>query len=203
MRVFVPRYLACAIPAQTLLIAYAGYSIFGVLGGRIWALAAIFLTTASPMAIWEGGKPGFEALMPFMQIIRAESTSNPPPVFFCSVLPESNFYNWRSGLSPDSYLYSGFVAYPMKNELLPLPYRLTPDAESYIAEKLQTELANKPEVLFVTHEKVWESWMIDRMKAAGFEARVLQPNVYTVIIFRRFPPIRTGLLVPNPRSSSS
>jgi Dolichyl-phosphate-mannose-protein mannosyltransferase len=187
MRVFVPRYLSSAIPAQALLIAYAGYSTFGAVSGQIWALAAVLLTTASPIAIWEGHKPGLEALKPVMEIIHAESNASAPPVFFSSPLPESNFYNWRSGLTAESYLYAAFVAYPIKNKLLPLPYRLTPDAQSYVSEKLQTDIAQEREVLFITHEKDWEPWMIARMKEAGFEAVVQQPNIYTVIIFRRPP----------------
>jgi len=45
MRVFLPRYLAFSLPAQALLLAYMGYSIFGALGGRIWALIAVLLST--------------------------------------------------------------------------------------------------------------------------------------------------------------
>jgi hypothetical protein len=193
MKVFVPRYIASSVPAQALVLAYGGYSIFGGVTGRLWALIAVLLTSASPAAIRKAYKTGTEELMPFMRIIQAESTSQvPPPVLFCSQLPESNFYNWRAGLRSDSYLYTAFVAYPMKNRLVPLPASLSDDAKRYVEQELQTDLAHVPEILFVDHEEfgfktTWNDWMIARMKQAGFEAAIQKPNSYWVIIFRRPP----------------
>jgi len=152
MRVFVLRYLAFSVPGQALVLAYVGYSVFGALGGRMWALMAVLLSTGSPVSIFVSRTVGPEELMPFIQIIRAESTKFTPPVFYSSPLPESNFYNWQDGLSGASRFYAPFVVYPIKNQLLPLPYRLTDPVKSHISNTIQTQLKDQPEVIFITHE---------------------------------------------------
>jgi Dolichyl-phosphate-mannose-protein mannosyltransferase len=190
MRIFLPRYLAFSAPAQSLLIAYAGFSVFGASMGRLWALAAVLLSIASPSpwSILAGRHVGIEELRPFLQIIRRESISHTPPVFYSSPLPESNFYDWQSGLAKGSYLYAPFVAYPMKNKLLPLPYRLTDEVKAHISNVIQSELTREPEVIFVTHsthELEWNSWLTARMKEAGYNAETVEPNAYSVTIFKR------------------
>jgi hypothetical protein len=185
MRMFVLRYLVYSVLAQVLLLAYAGYALFGPRMASAWALIAVVLSTASPVTILAGRKPGREALMPFMRIIQAESIGTSPPVFFRSELPESDFYDWRSGNEKNSYLYTPFVAYPMKNRLLPLPYRLTDEVKAHISGVVDSQLIKEPTVLFVTHEETWAPWMIERMGRAGFEASVHAPNAFTVIVFKR------------------
>ena len=189
MRIFVDRYMASSIPAQALLIGYAGYAVFGALAGRVWVLLAVLLTTASPMAILAGRNPGFRELMPFMRIIRQESISKTPPVFFPSGVSEGSFQDWRSGLREDSHLFAPFVAYPMKNKLLPLPHKLNEDAKRYVSQELQTELATETEVLFVgmDDDPAFSRWMIARMKDAGFDDTVKRTNLYHIIIFKRAP----------------
>jgi hypothetical protein len=185
MRMFVLRYLAYSALAQVLLLAYAGYVVFGPRLAGVWAVTAVVLSTASPAAILSGFKPGPEALRPFIRIIQAESAGTPPPVFFRSELAESDFYNWRSGMQNDSYLFAPFVAYPMKNRLLPLPYHLTDEVKAHISAVIQSELTNVPTVLFVTHDETWVPWMIERMQEAGFSAHVRVPNAFTVVTFKR------------------
>jgi hypothetical protein len=187
MRVFVPRYISYSALAQVLLLAHAGWCVLDSRAARTWAIVGVLLSTASPLSIAFGRARGVEELRPFMRIIRTESAKGvPPPVFFCSPLPESNFYNWRAGVAA-SYLYAPFVAYPVPNEFLPLPYRLTDEVKEHISRVINTELIDKPEVLFITHQTLvnsWMPWMLQRMKEAGFDAKVEQPNAYTVIIFR-------------------
>jgi len=74
----------------------------------------------------------------------------------------------------------------MKNRLLPLPYKLTDSVKSYISDTIQTQLKDQPEVIFITHEApYWNAWMISKMAAAGYHAVTLQPNLYSVIIFKQ------------------
>jgi hypothetical protein len=186
MRMFVLRYLAYSALAQVLLLAYAGYAVFGPRIAGVWAVIAVVLSTASPVTILSGFKPGPESLMPFLRIIQAESTGGAaPPVFFRSELAESDFYDWRSGLQKDSYLFAPFVAYPMKNRLLPLPYHLTDEVKTHISAVIHSELANVPAVMLVTHDETWVPWMIERMQEAGFSAHVQVPNAFTVVTFKR------------------
>lgn len=190
MRVFLPRYIASALPAQTLLLAYAGYSLFQTLPARYWALCGVLLSTPNIWAFMAPAHAGLEELGPFMRIIRSHSHESLPPVLYSSPLPESDFYNWKAGLANESYLYAPFVAYPMKNELLPLPFTLnTPAVKAHIEELLQSRLATTREVIFVSHtfehEDAWNEWLISRMKESGFTAEVQTPNLYHVLIFSR------------------
>jgi hypothetical protein len=193
MRVFLPRYIASAVPGQTLLLAYAGYSLFQTLTARCWVLCAVLLSTASPLALWASRKKGAEELQPFVSIIRSQSLKDAPPVFFSSPLWESNFYDWRAGMGNGSYLYTPFAAYPMKNRLLPLPFSLNNDeVKAHVAGVIESQLAGTREVLFVSRafagEEGWNQWLIARMKEAGFNAEIKTPNSYYVLIFRRTAP---------------
>ncbi len=193
MRIFLARYIASAVPGQALLLAYAGYSLFQALPARFWALCWVLLSTLSLWLFSITRHTGPEELGPFMQIIQAHSRKNLPPVLFSSQLPESDFYNWKAGLANESYLYAPFVAYPMKNRLLPLPFTLNTEAvKAHIEEVIQSQLAETPEVIFVSHsfagEKAWTEWLVGRMKEAGFTAEAQAPNQYHVLIFTRYTP---------------
>ncbi len=185
MHMFVPRYLTYSLLGQSLLLAYAGYTLFGAAAARVWILVAILLTTGAPSTIRAGSLAGFTELMPFMRVIRAESADGTPPVFFRSELPESDFYDWRAGLAPNSYLYAPFVAYPMSNRLLPLPYTLSADAKAHISEVIRTELPGVPKVLWISFRGLGQEWMTERMRAAGYQARSVTPNGFTVVVFER------------------
>ncbi len=191
MRIFVPRYIASAVPGQTLLLAYAGYSLFQALPARFWVLCWVLPSTLSLWLFSITGQTGKEELGPFVRIIQAHSRKNVPPVFFSSQLPESDFYDWKAGLGNQSYLYAPFVAYPMKNRLLPLPFTLDTEAvKAHIEGVIHSELAETPEVIFVSHsfdgEKAWTEWLRGRMKDAGFTADAQTPNGYHVLIFTRY-----------------
>ncbi len=190
MRVFLPRYIASAIPGQTLLLAYAGYSLFQILPARFWAVCGVLLSTPGIWAFMMPAHTGLEELGPFMRIIREHSREILPPVLYSSPLPESNFYNWQAGLANESYLYAPFIAYPMKNRLVPLPFTLNTDAvKAHIEELLKSQLAETPEIIFVSHsfehEDAWNEWLIARMKEAGFTAEMRTPNLYHVLIFSK------------------
>ena len=186
MRVFIARYMTFAVPAQALILAYIGFSVFGPASSRVWALLAVLLSTGSPLSMIAGRKVGYEELMPFMRVIKAESVKANPPVFYSSPLPESNFYDWKDGLSGTARLFAPFVVYPMPNKLLPLPYWLTDEVKADIQDVVRKRLREQREVLFVTHEpQSWNAWMIAELKQAGFSAKVVQPNGYSVTIFTR------------------
>lgn len=185
---FFDRYFGYALLGQALVLAYAGWSVFESEAARVWVLLAAILSTASPLAMAAGFHSGQEDLAPMLNIIRTESSrGNLPPVFFSSPLPESNFLNWKAGVAK-TYLYAPFVAYPIPNRVLPLPYLPAEDAKQYISNTIESQLTHTREVIFATHRanfSVWVPWMMARMQQAGFTGQVEQPNSYTVLIFRR------------------
>ena len=188
MRLFVPRYFSFSILAQVLLFVSVAYRVLQSRVAQTWAMLGVLLSTASPMSMAAGRTRGAEELMPFINTIRSESAKGtPPPVLFSSPLPESNFENWRTG-APGSHFYAPFVAYPVPNQILLLPYRFTDEVKQHIAELLRTELRDRPEILFVAHQVLadsWKAWILQTMTTAGFTATIEHPNVYYVIIFRR------------------
>lgn len=185
MHVFVARYIAFSFPGQVLLLAYAGYCVFGRIEGRVWAVLAVLLSTASPLSMLAAHETAEEELLPFVRIIRSESAQGAPPVLFRSEFQESNSLDWRGGTPETSRLYAPFVAYPIRNPLVLLPYHLTDDVKAYISSTIDSTLANLPEVIFVTHDNTGVDWMIERMGRAGFQAHTKKPNSFTVVIFKR------------------
>lgn len=185
---FFERYFGYSLLGQALVLAYAGWSVFQSQAARVWVLLAALLSTASPLSMAAGFHFGQEELTPMLKIIRAESSRGSlPPVFFSSPLPESNFYNWKAGVAK-TYLYAAFVAYPIPNRILPLPYLLADDAKQYVSNVLESQLIHTKEVIFVTYKtnfNTWVPWMMTRMQEAGFTGQVEQPDSYTVVIFRR------------------
>ena len=148
----------------------------------------MLLTTGNPLNLATARQPGAHDLGPFMQVIREESVNaeaNPPPVLFQSSLVESNFLDWRSGNSVNSYLFAPFAAYPMKNRLVPLPFRISVEAEDYIAGLLRTDLRNQHKIILVTHDLLHIPWFAARFKEAGFTEKTALLNDYTVMVFER------------------
>lgn len=193
MRMFAARYVSYSGLALVLLLTFAGVSIFGSRTGFTWALVLVGLTTIGNVFALAGPhQPSLEELGPFMRVIRDESASaDRPPVLFQSTLVESNFYDWRAGNSPESYLLAPFAAYPVKNELLPLPYALTDDVKAHVQHLLQTDLKNRRKVILVPHDVLWIHWFVERFQEAGFTYRFVRPNAWWVIVFER--PGRVGL----------
>jgi hypothetical protein len=186
MMVFIDRYLSYSAMAFALLISYAAYSIFGKRRSYVWALLVVLLTTGNILKLAGPWRPGEHEVGPFMRVIRDESAnskSHLPPVMFQSSLVESNFYKWRSGNSPDSYLFTPFVAYPVKNKLVPLPFSMTADAEDYVANELKTELNHEAKIILVLHDVIRIPWFDERFKQAGFHSRVQHLNDYWVMVF--------------------
>jgi hypothetical protein len=188
MRLFVPRYFSYSILAQVLLFVALAYSVLQSRVAQTWAMLGVLLSTASPLSISAGRARGSEELKPSLDIIRSENAKGtPPPILFSSPLPETNFEDWRAG-APGSHAYAPFVAYPVPNRILLLPYRFTDEVKQHVAELVRTELRDKPEVLFMAYQvfaESWESWLLQTMKDAGYTATVEHPNGYYVILFRR------------------
>ena len=185
MQIFVSRYLAFTLPAQALLFAYIGITLFGSAGARVWALTAVLLFPANPIFLRFGRNPESE-LLPLIRLIRSDPTA---PVFFPSLLYESQFYDWRAGNQPSSYLFAPLVAYPIPNPVFPLPYVPTDDVKNYISDVIDSQLARAPEVLFVAAGNRWEDfatdWVTDRMRLAGFHAAVRRGGTFTVLVFTK------------------
>jgi hypothetical protein len=189
MQAFAERYLSYSGLALVLLLTYAGYSVFGRRIGLIWALVAMLLTTGNVLRLAGARQPGKTELGPFMRVIRDESVNagaDLPPVLYESALGESNFYDWRSGNSPNSYLYDPFVAYPMKNRLVPLPFGLSPDVEHHVEHLMESDLKFRNKVILVIHNPFWIPWFVERFEKAGFVDRITQPNAFFyVMVFER------------------
>jgi hypothetical protein len=189
-KIYVQRYVSYTTIGQALLFAYAGWFIFESRIARAWILLAVVLSTASPLSIAQSRHPGEEDLRPMMRVIRDESSNGSlPPVFFCSPLPESNAADWKGGIAT-THFYAPFVAYPMPNKLLPLPYRLDRPAREEVNRRIDSELKNYREVLFVTHgtnSDTWIPWMVSRMAQSGFDSRIEPAGAYVAVVFRRQP----------------
>ena len=102
-----------------------------------------------------------------------------------SGLTESDFLDWQAGNAPDSYLFATFVAYPMKNTLVPLPFRLTDQVKDHVVQLIDHSLKNENKIIFVTSDPSWIPWFDEQFEKAGFTSRWIKPNIYSVGIFER------------------
>jgi hypothetical protein len=188
-QVFVDRYLSYSGLGLVLVLGYAGYSIFGARTGAVWSLTIVLLGSAVVLIRAAQPGPDDRELGPFMRVIRDESTGSAtalPPVIFQSNLVESNFYDWKSGEhSRQSYLFAPFVAYPMTNRLVPLPFRMTQEAEDYFRHELKTDLKDQGKVILITYDVTRITWFADRFTEVGFNSRVLHLNDYWVMVFEQ------------------
>jgi hypothetical protein len=185
--IFVPRYISYSALGLVLLLTSVGYSVFGPRVGFVWVLLGALLTTGNPLHIATIRNLGAAELRPAMRVIQNESAGqlSLPPVLARSDLTESDFLDWRAGNAPDSYLFAAYVAYPMKNQLLPLPFRLTDPVKDYVVELIDGPLKSENKVLFVTSDPGWIPWFDEQFQKAGFTSRWIKPNVYSVGIFER------------------
>jgi hypothetical protein len=182
-RPFVPRYLIFTLPAQALLLAYAGVCLFGFAGARLWAVLAVLLFAANPLVIISTGTAA-NTLLPVTQFIRSRPAD---PVFFPSLLYESQFYDWRAGNQPGSYLMAPLVAYPVRNPVFPLPGTPTYDVKDYISGIIDSQLGGAQEVMFVVSTDRWEDfvsdWVTERMHVAGFQVAIHKEGSFIVYVF--------------------
>ncbi len=184
--IFVPRYISYSALGLVLLLTSVAYSVFGPRVGFAWILAAALLTTGNPFHIANLRTPGGYELRPAMRVIQNESKGQRslPPVLVRSDLTESDFHDWQAGNAPQSYLFAAFVAYPMKNTLEPLPYRLTDPVKEHVVQLIDS-LKNENKIIFVTHEPAWIPWFDEQFKKSGFTTRWMTPNHYSVGVFER------------------
>jgi hypothetical protein len=180
------RYSLYSGMAFVLILVCIGYLAFGARGSLALALLSI-LSTGNFLRIAAIEKPTAEELLPAMRTIAEESAgqATPPPVLARSQLVESNFNDWQAGNVPGSHLYASFVAYPMKNELVPLPYALTDSGKAHVADLIRGVLKDRQEVLFVSPNESWVSWMDEEFQHNGFSVRWVKPNKYYIGVFQR------------------
>ena len=185
--IFVPRYISYSGLGLVLLLASVGYSVFGPRAGFAWVLMGTLLTTGNPLHITAIRNLGAAELRPAMRVIQNESTGqlSLPPVLARSDLTESDFLDWQEGNASESYLFAAFVAYPMKNTLVPLPFRLTDPVKDHVAQLIDHSLKNENKIIFVTSDPSWISWFDEQFEKAGYTSRWIKPNIYSVGIFER------------------
>jgi hypothetical protein len=181
MRIFVARYLCFSLPGQSLLFAFVLHRVAGASRARLCALGAVLLFAANPMLSLRA-KASAQELLPVIRILRSEPYA---PVFFPSLLQESLAYDWKSGNVPDSYLFAPLVAYPIANNVIPLPAKPTDEARAFADQTIENRLTTASTVLFVDEEQKWEVWIVDRMRRAGYKATSRPAGNFTVFEFTR------------------
>ena len=183
VQVFVSRYLGSSAPADAILLAAIGTALFQERAAVGWAVLAVLLTTGSPREWRHAWRISAVEARPMIAAVRTISPVNPPPILFFSSLVESNFLDWRSGLS-GSYLFTELIAYPIPNRVLPLPTRLEVDIEYHITGLLDSELKDAPEIVFVRGGELPE-WVTIEMTSRGYRVERLRPNAYSIAVFRK------------------
>lgn len=186
MNLMVSRYVSFSAPATVLLMVHFAYSVFDTSKVRIWVVAAVALSTASPFAMTKHWRVGEDELGPAFSVIRSEDPRHLAPVIFRSELPESNYGDWRNGTTPESWIRQTFSMYSVWNPIICIPYTMNEEAKAWMSSVIDDQFHTVQRVILLTREDVnTERWMRERMKAAGFTADVHQPNAFMVIVFSK------------------
>ncbi len=184
VRLFVTRYLGSSTVALALLLAALAVGLFSarvVAGGAM----LVALALGGPVGWWMGSQPTKLEALPMVEIVRSITPERPPPVFFHSLLTESNILPWRKGLE-GSYAFNELVAYPIPNRVYGLPIRMDADVEYHIKGILDGELAGAPVVVFVKMGEL-PPFEVREMVNRGYRVEIQARNYYMVGIFRRNP----------------
>lgn len=186
---FATRYLLFVTPAFFILLASA-IAWIPAAHHRLLVLFAILAGTvlhpANLMLAYAGQPIGQEDWRASMEAVRQYSGASSPPVFIRSGLAESNRLRWQEGARPDNYTLAALSAYPVTNPVLALPFDLTPEVEQFVRSKLDGELRNAPQILFVADSTVEVTpWFAAEMKARGYTERHTDRSSYTIASFER------------------
>ena len=118
--------------------------------------------------------------------VRQIDPSGAAPLLIQTGYAESNLFDWQSAGVRHSYLSSPTAAYPVKNEILPLPY--VPDAKSkeYLETLLTARLLHQQNIYVIAfQDSRLELSVKEGLLRHGFTATSAQDRLIRLTTFSR------------------
>ncbi len=136
--IFATRFLIYALPPFFILLAWAIQQV-GNASGRFVLVGGIALSAAlyvPQMAVTHEWRTPLATA----QTVAGAGT----PILLRSGFVESPIFDWKSEPNPATHLFSPLLAYPVRNEIIPIPFFVDAAAESYIEDQVQRRAASHP-----------------------------------------------------------
>ena len=179
---FATRYVIYALPPAFILLAWC---ISQVRNQRaVFALAAAIAVSAALYVPHMQTPPEWRT-----PIAEAQAAAGPSaPLLIRSGFVESAVLDWRSEPRPDTHLFAPLIAYPVRNEVIPVPFFVNDDAERYLEKQIESReyAAGRFGLLAETGSDVLRR--LPRWFAArGYAASVRQSGGFEIVVFTRAP----------------
>jgi hypothetical protein len=128
---FATRYLIYALPPCFILLAWGIVQIV-----NLRARFALTLAIALNAALYVGSVGSTNEWRTPLAIAQTIGGAN-TPILLRSGFVESGKLDWKSEPQPGSYLFAPLLAYPVPNEIIPMPFYVDRDAEGYLEHEIQ------------------------------------------------------------------
>jgi hypothetical protein len=184
--VFVPRYYSLALAGAALAgVALAARHI----PSRMWKPLALALGLGVVLlrADWRQVWPAHDnmdwrgAATAINQLAPGPAT----PILCPSPFVEAQEPLWQPGYPLPSVLYSPLAIYPIRGQVIPFPFRPSPDTERFAAELAESALLSSGRFFIYGHRinaYFWENWYRRRPELAGWNSRRQGPAGDIVVV---------------------
>jgi len=183
---FVPRYMMCMIPAQTLLLAWCLRGLQPVSAQRavlagylVVVLVARGLKVAHTNEDWRGAAAAVSA------------SNGTHPVLFSGTYTESRNLGWVEDARHAAYMRAPLDYYPAGGPTMVLPLFVGPDSEAYVERVLGATAGLEHGFALIERSSKfpsWAPWLDARLRTKGYRMRrVWDKGNPSAWIFERSP----------------
>jgi hypothetical protein len=176
---FATRYLIYALPPFFVLLAW-GVRQLTAERARITVVFAIALSAA--LYVPQLRMNEWRTPLASIASVAGENT----PVLLRSGVVQSAVLDWKSEPQPDSYLFAALTAYPVPNEIIPVPFFVNRDAELYLEQEIQRRAALHERFCLIAEPN---SDVLDTLprwfERQGYSAQTHEAGGFLLTVFER------------------
>lgn len=175
---FATRYMIYALPPFFILLAW---SIEKVRKQR--ARFALVLGIALCAALYVPQLKMNEWRTP-LRLVRDFAESD-TPVMVRSGVVQSSVLDWKSGPRPDSYLFAPLAAYPIPNEIIPVPFFVDKNAGEYLQQQISQRATMHRRFCLVAEKDTDALSLISAwFKEHGYTASTHEAGGFEVVLYQ-------------------
>ena len=184
---FVPRYFSPALPGAAL-AATATAALY--VPRACWKPASAVLAVLGLVAVghWNVLWPnhGTDNWRDGARDERLAAREPGTPVIAVSPFIEAHPPVWNSDYHLPGFLYAPLFVYPLRGNVYPFPFTISPDAEQYAVSLVRDTLLKRPRFIvygFGRNALAWALWLSKRPELAGWSYTVVRAESVETIVF--------------------
>jgi hypothetical protein len=177
---FATRYLIYALPPTFILLAWC----ISQARNRRAVFALVTAVTVSAALYVPHMQTPPEWRTPLAQ---AQAAAGPSaPLLIRSGFVESAALDWTSEPRPETHLFAPLIAYPVRNEVIPVPFFVNDDAERYLEKQIESRehATRRFGLLAETGTDVLRR-LPHWFAARGYTASVRESGGFEIVVFTR------------------